>query len=454
MIQKEPAGADGISLRTVYIWIVVMAVTVSALMIFSTYHLASTFLSLTGATDDFMTLERATYELMDASDYLTEKVQRFTVAGDLTYLNEYFTEAFETNRRENAIKKLADDPESLAAFEALRSAMNASRELMNQEYYAMKLVIEAKGYTDYPELLRGIHLNTADAALPAAEKLRLATETVLNESYYRQKDQIRANMKLCLAELEKLTRSTEAATSESLRYELEFIRIIIAIQAAGIIAIVLLTSRLGITPVLRAVESIRDDSPIPVTGANEFRYLARTYNRMYNVYKQSVEHLNFRASHDELTGVYNRAGYNLLLSGIELSTTYMLLIDLDDFKIVNDTYGHEMGDQVLKRLADTLLAYFRADDYVCRIGGDEFVVIMVHLNEKQRSLIAAKLNQINHELSEQREGVVPVSVSVGVAHGSGAADAAVLFEHADKALYETKRRGKKGFTFYDGSLSA
>ena len=78
-------------------------------------------------------------------------------------------------------------------------------------------------------------------------------------------------------------------------------RIAIIIQTIGILAMIWLTTRLGINPVLKAVDRIRDDSPIPVTGANEFRYLARAYNQMYEAYKKSVERLNFKASHDELT---------------------------------------------------------------------------------------------------------------------------------------------------------
>ena len=213
-----------------------------------------------------------------------------------------------------------------------------------------------------------------------------------------------------------------------------------------------LTSRLGINPVLRAVEKIKDDSPIPEMGANEFRYLARTYNKMYSVYKTSVEHLNYKASHDELTSVYNRSGYDLLLSALDFNTTYLLLFDIDDFKHINDTYGHEMGDLVLQRVAKTLSSYFRSDDYVCRIGGDEFVVFMVHSDEHQHALIASKINRINYELSKEEDGIQPTSISVGIAHGSGAETATILFEQADEALYETKRKGKHGYTFYERKI--
>lgn len=452
MNENNKKKHDGISLRTAYVWIIVGAVIVSGLMLYSTFRLTNTFHKLSGATNEYIDLDKAAYELMDASDYLTEKVQRFTVDGNMQYLEEYFEEAFETNRREDAIEKMSQNPNSEAALAQLQLALNESKDLMNLEYYAMKLVIEAKGYTDYPEILKDVVLTPEDSALSPEDKMRLATKTVLGDLYYAKKDLIRVNMKESLKELEKLTRSTEENAVQSLSTELIIVRIIIIIEVLGIIFMIWLTSRLGINPVLRAVEKIKDDSPIPEMGANEFRYLARTYNKMYSVYKTSVEHLNYKASHDELTSVYNRSGYDLLLSALDFNTTYLLLFDIDDFKHINDTYGHEMGDLVLQRVAKTLSSYFRSDDYVCRIGGDEFVVFMVHSDEHQHALIASKINRINYELSKEEDGIQPTSISVGIAHGSGAETATILFEQADEALYETKRKGKHGYTFYERKI--
>ena len=158
-----------------------------------------------------------------------------------------------------------------------------------------------------------------------------------------------------------------------------------------------------------------------------------------------------KAMHDSLTGLYNRAGYDLLMNSLDLKTTYLLLIDLDSFKTVNDTYGHEIGDKVLKKTAEIITASFRADDCACRIGGDEFVVFMVHTGEQQKQQIINRVNQINAVLGKAEDGLPAASVSVGVAHGRNAASMSELYEHADQALYQTKHRGKKGYTFYGPS---
>jgi diguanylate cyclase (GGDEF)-like protein len=183
-------------------------------------------------------------------------------------------------------------------------------------------------------------------------------------------------------------------------------------------------------------------------GANEFRYLAQAYNKMYSVYKNSIARLNFKASHDELTGAYNRAGYDLLLTSIDMENTYMLLFDVDNFKSINDTFGHETGDKVLVKLVQILKNSFRADDHICRIGGDEFVVFMVHSTQVQHDLIARKIDQINRELQSPEDGLPAVSLSVGIVHGSQVTDIDSLFESSDAAMYESKKHGKHTYTFY------
>ena len=441
---------NGISLRKAHIFLVAGAILIAALMFYSTVRLNLSFHRLTDAAEGQIELRKATRELMDASDYLTEKVQRFTVHGEARFMEEYFTEAFETNRREDAIHRMTEGTDNTAAIQNLKAALNDSMALMSLEYYAMRLVVEAKGYTDYPEQLRTITLSEEDCKLSNAAKLRRATELVLSDEYYAKKDEIRAHMNASLDELERMAYDTDASTLQSFHKEMTLVRLVILIQIVGIFLIVILTAQLGIHPVLNAVEHIKEDSPIPEVGANEFRYLARTYNKMYEVYKSSLARLNFKASHDELTGAYNRSGYELLLSSLDLGSTYMMLFDLDNFKGINDTYGHEMGDRALVKLVEVLKKSFRADDYVCRLGGDEFIVFMVHTDKRKQNLVAAKIREINRALSESRDGIPPLSVSVGIVHGSDAPDAERLFEKVDAAMYRSKQSGKHTYTFGEG----
>ncbi len=440
---------SGLSLRAIHIWLVITMVIWSGTVVIASYRLTNTFYRLSDAERQHSDLIEAAHQLTDASDYLTECVQRFTISGDQRFLDEYFTEAFESNRREEAISRMENNESNGPALEELKEAMSHSVGLMDLEYYAMKLVIDAKGYTDYPDVLKDVVLSEEDMALSSEDKIRKATELVLNDDYYDQKDIIRESMHESLNEIDKLMKSVMDEELDMLHRELNFVRIVIIIQAVSILIMVRLTSILGINPVLKAVDNIKADSPIPEVGANEFKYLAQAYNKMYHKYRSSLEHLNYKASHDELTGAYNRAGYDLLLESIDLDTTYMLLLDVDNFKTINDTYGHEVGDAALKKLVHVLNGIFRDDDHICRIGGDEFVVFMVHSAAIKKNLIATKIEQINNELEKTEDGLPPISISVGIVNGKDARDKEDLFEKTDAAMYRSKKSGKRTYTFND-----
>jgi diguanylate cyclase (GGDEF)-like protein len=189
---------------------------------------------------------------------------------------------------------------------------------------------------------------------------------------------------------------------------------------------------------------IRADEPIPIRGSKEFQFLARTYNLMYEANREQKEHLAFEATHDPLTGIYNRSGYDFLLNNTDWSTSCLLLFDVDKFKQINDTYGHEMGDRLLQRVATTLRDSFRSQDYVCRIGGDEFAVIMVHTDTSHSELVRGKVGRINKNLSHSEGDLPGTFVSCGAAYGADAAGFQTIFQNADAALYRVKNRGGGG----------
>ena len=165
-------------------------------------------------------------------------------------------------------------------------------------------------------------------------------------------------------------------------------------------------------------------------------------------YRRTLESLNYKASHDDLTGLLNRAGYEVILSSLDTERVCLVLIDADDFKNINDCYGHETGDRILVKIADSLKRNFRKTDSICRMGGDEFVVIMPRGDNDLHLMISAAVDEVNRELSDVRDGLPPISISVGIADGSQTSNRVTLFEYADRAMYECKREGKNGYRFY------
>jgi diguanylate cyclase (GGDEF)-like protein len=400
---------------------------------------------MTAASEQEIELNKAAHDLMDGSDYLTEMVQRFCVTCKTQYMDNYFAEAFQAKRRDHAIEQMSqgEGPAAESALKDLERAMDDSQRLMSREYYAMRLIVDAKGYTDYPDVLDQVHINQVDDALEPADKIDLAQEMVHDEQYYSEKDLIRQNMTSAIEKLEDSALKVDQEAKGTLSVQMTVVRLVIILQTVGIFIMVWLSSHIAIYPILNAVGRIKENRTLSEEdGANEFRYLAHAYNKMYEVYQDSLESLSFKASHDELTGAYNRAGYDLLLSSVDLKSTCMLLFDIDNFKFFNDNYGHDMGDKVLVTVVETLRSYFRSDDLICRIGGDEFVVFMVHVPIMRQELVSNKVEQINDNLKHPQNGMPPISLSIGIAHGSDAENAEDLFEKADKAMYRAKLAGK------------
>lgn len=443
----------GISLRITSILMFIVSLAITAALLFTAVETVRSFRRLAAATDDYMELEDAADTLMAASDYLTEEAQAYTAIGDRQHMDNYFREANETRRRENALYVLKQKAPESNAFHQLQQAMTGSLDLMNREYYAMRLTAEAKGETDLPTEVEAVELSEADRKLDAQQKMDLSRELMHDAEYYRQKENIRADMGSCVETLKKETHDAQDRMEKSARRMLGWMIALIIIQSGGILVMLWMNSTLGIRPVLRAVDHIRKDEELPIIGAHEFRYLAGTYNKMYAAYKRSIENLNFKASHDELTGVYNRAGYELIRTSVDPATTAMLIFDADIFKDVNDTEGHETGDEVLKKIATVLSEHFRSDDYVCRVGGDEFVVFMVHLKHNPEKLIETKVERINEALSDTSDGLPAISLSAGVALPNENADSQEMFRRADLALYYVKEHGRHGCCFYHEMLS-
>lgn len=167
--------------------------------------------------------------------------------------------------------------------------------------------------------------------------------------------------------------------------------------------------------------------------------------------QRQLEHeLTQRAFHDPLTGLPNRTlllerTARALLRGRRESTlTCLLFIDLDDFKTVNDTLGHSVGDRLLKAVAERLAQTLRRTDTAARLGGDEFAVLMEDARQPlDAELLAAQLIQTFGRPFHLADEAVSVSASVGVATARDSGDAEELLALADMALYAAKAAGKR-----------
>ena len=440
----------GISMKVLNICFLVLAVILSVVLFIVVNRTDEIYKETHEITQNLINARDFSDDVVEASDYLTEQVRSFAVTGERVYLDNYFREIDETKRRDKALQMLDKNSENKEAFSELEDAIRESKILEEQEYYAARMAIEGFGYdvSEFPETIQEHHLKEEDLSLSQDEKKRKAIELLFNDRYQERKETIRTHTKGCLDRLLDDMHQTQNMEAEKLQRYVFFGHLISFILLVIILLMVLLTSLLIITPISKAVKLIREEKDIPPGGAYEMRFLAKNYNLMYNTHVQSKKKLNFEANHDKLTGLYNRRGYDFLLKNTDLETSALMIIDLDKFKEINDHYGHAMGDKVLKRVGDAIFTTFRSDDYVCRIGGDEFAVIMIHLGPALINLVRMKYETMSKKLAEPMDGVPSVTISTGVAFGEYRIGASALFKNADRALYNAKESGRNTIRFH------
>lgn len=187
-------------------------------------------------------------------------------------------------------------------------------------------------------------------------------------------------------------------------------------------------------------------------------YVSRIVGRIVNINDEKKKELELRlkADKDALTGLYNKATAITLITDaiedckLEKQKAAMIMIDLDHFKEVNDTFGHAAGDMILEEVGQKLSDTFKGRDIVGRMGGDEFLVFMTDIKGPEDAIgISAKLNKLLTRPINKSEGDVTVTASIGIAIlDSENIDYSELFARADKALYITKEGGRNGKTLY------
>ncbi len=209
--------------------------------------------------------------------------------------------------------------------------------------------------------------------------------------------------------------------------------------------------------------------PIPAKGPKEIAALTNTINNMIqaitrsrNTLEKQAKVLQHQAYYDALTGLTNRhLFFDRLVHGIEQSKRNqvqmaLLFIDLDNFKEINDSLGHSVGDKVLKVIAERLSKVIRKEDTLARLGGDEFTILISNINQAQHaSILANKVIEVISQsivIDNQR---LHVGSSIGISlypnDGESAQD---LLKNADAAMYKAKHEGKNNYQYYNATMTA
>ena len=453
--EEEEAGDEyskpdhsTIQLKTATVFFAVLALIAAAALLFADFSVAKGHQHMEAASDRYIAAQMAASDMESGSDYLTDRVRCFVVTGELEYLEDFIEEVEVTRRRDRAVESLGEllGDDDNDALKSLNTALDYSNELIDYENKAMKLILEAEGYdmSQVPGNIANVELTEEEYRMTPAQKKKEAETLVFDNNYMHYKDRIRENVGLCTQSLiHSSSRDLDNASARlSLLVKLQtWMTLLFLLIVLGIVAIITVMIRRPLTNMVRLMQN---QETIPPEGVEELRFVTRTYNEILKENRASREKLSHEASHDALTGLFNRGAYDLMMESVDKEHMALILIDVDYFKDVNDTYGHTVGDRVLKRVADLLKTSFRSVDVLCRIGGDEFAVIMTRANSSMSQLVMNKMNRVNDILQHPKDDLPPVSLSVGVAFSDRQDPQGDIFSDADSTLYEVKKAGRKG----------
>ena len=439
-------------MRTATFAFVLMAFAVSLALLVSDSLVNRGYRRMDTASREYIAAQQAAANMEIGSDYLTDRVRCFAETGELRYLEDFFEELEVTKRRDRALTELETLMKGNGgnAYGYLAEALRLSNTLVEQEYLSMRLMIEAMGYDldEMPAALQEIGIGEEYRDLSGEELSAEARELVFNERYLDYKEKIKKNVEKSTQELIEASATELDGSSARMFGVLTLQTILNLCLMLSIVVFVIFISTQVRKPLTKMVDRIRSGKDIPPKGAAELRFVAETYNEMFAENQKAHQQLTYDASHDALTGLYNRSAYEMLLQSSDQRHIALLIVDIDRFKNVNDQYGHDMGDRILKRVADILRSSFRSVDHICRIGGDEFAVIMTRVDSSHRRLVLNKVEQANVQLQHPQDDLPPVSLSVGVAFADRKNPQGDIFKDADTALYRVKEAGRCGCSIY------
>ena len=452
-VAEEPESRRAtIHLKTISVIIVILSF-ISALALFVTdVSVTNGHNRMLQASERYTAAQLDASELEAASDYLTGCVRAFVMTGDITYLKAFYEEVNVTQRRDKAVESLAEllGNDDAAALENLNMALALSNDLVNVENLAMRLTVEAGEYNaaDIPKEIHALSVPAEYRGMSAEELRAAAISLVFDENYLTHKDSIREHVGLCTQELIASSEQELNDASSRLSRLVSLQTVLTVVFLLMVLAVVAIITIMVRKPLTTMVEKMRTQESIRPKGVEELRFVTRTYNEILQENRDAQEKLSHEASRDPLTGLFNRGAYDLLMESVDVEHMALLLVDVDYFKTVNDTYGHAVGDRILKKVADTLRQSFRSVDILCRVGGDEFAVVMTRVNSSMGQLVIDKIARANDLLQHPKDGLPPVSLSVGAAFADRENPAGDIYQDADAALYRVKEAGRNGCAIY------
>ena len=453
---EQKTSVTGINIQLLNIFFIAVTAIVFCFILVISSTVNNRFHAVEAAIDKFITCEQSSELIKESANYLTDQARLFVVTHKSEYVEAYLKEINTDKRQKKAVEALEEVcSEKDLALQRLKIAMEQGQSLINMELYAIRLAYQLTKKTDIPQQIAEIPIRSIDKDSSNEKLHETAINNLFGEGYLIYKTRINENCRLTISAIEQQIKDELNINANELGANIRRLRILFLTLLIVNVLLFIAFAYLIIVPLEKFKVSIENDERLNIIGSLECKHLAESYNEIYDIKAQNEKSLLKKAEYDALTGILNRRAFDQIChtSSEKRQPIALLLIDMDNFKFINDNYGHAGGDTALQELARILTETFRTDDYVARIGGDEFAAILPHCTNGAANTIKKKILSVNEKLVNIKDNIKPVSVSVGVAFSATGFNED-LFKRADKALYIVKEKGKRGCEIYEENYAS
>lgn len=438
----------GISIKAINVWFVVIIILFSCGALAANYLIEKKYNEAAVLQKTMMACNDAANTLQSESDELTMCVINYVDNAAEKSMWQYYT-IIDNKLREKEIKKAEKYNVDCTA---LREALKLSDELAEREAHAFKLVSMAnKTLETAPIQVKNYVLPQDEETLSAKEKETLAKRLIHSSTYNIYKRAIYQKIDVFQKEILAQTEENLMNETEVVARYLYYLRFIALFGVFMVIHMSVVLYRKVTVVLSKYIKSMSENRYVEESGTQELKYLGRVFNSGLALQNERQEELRLEAEADALTrAASRRATENFMrkkLAQKDMCGAFVF-VDADNFKAVNDTYGHNAGDALLKQLVREMTNIFGVKDFIGRIGGDEFAVWLEGVTPENVQAVCNKIDGIKakHRLPNGEEIAVYVSAGLTFCKPGDSYDA--VSKRADAALYQKKRSGKHGCAVY------
>ena len=452
--QKSKAGKQGIRLNQLNIIFIIVGLAIATMMVVGMYQTSDSFQQVIEVTEAYLSSQQTSGMLKELAEQMSVQCAAFVSA-------ESANEAMQAVQRyagqmgELRIQLDGDaayDGETYKEDDYLTAAFGAFSIVSDTQLHAMRLKADTLpvALQAFPAIIQNVALTPKEETMTPDEKIAAAEALIVSEEYKACLNTISAAVDDSHKTSSQRGIKRADQTAQDIRKIINRQKNMVFLFVAIAVAALLFNRFLIIRPIQKSVKNLDQHEPIPIQGSYEVRHLANVYNEVLKDNQMKTDALSFTATHDALTGVYNRAAFDDAYAQYKDEQIGIVVTDVDYFKHYNDEYGHDVGDRVLRVVADKLGEHFRSKDIISRIGGDEFCIILPDTMHAQGKAIARKIQAINEELAESGNDLPPITISAGVAYWNRPNADGSIFKDADNMLLEVKKRRTECCLVYPG----